>query len=93
MAYRKLPALMSLQKLNSANVGNVHKSDDACAEIIRHIASEMRAKFVSKIKELGSRVSITIDESTVHGLAYMIIYVRCDMTGTGEVYNVFFRYR
>lgn len=49
----------------------------------------MRAKFVSKIKELGSRISITIDESTVHGLAYMIIYVRCDMTGTGEVDNVF----
>ncbi|XP_048037434.1 E3 SUMO-protein ligase KIAA1586-like [Megalobrama amblycephala] len=89
MAYRKLPAVMSLQKLNGANVGNVHKSDHACAEIIGHIASEMRAKFVSKIKELGSRISITIDESTVHGLAYMIIYVRCDMTGTGEVDNVF----
>uniref|UniRef100_A0A8C6WVY2 HAT C-terminal dimerisation domain-containing protein n=1 Tax=Neogobius melanostomus TaxID=47308 RepID=A0A8C6WVY2_9GOBI len=50
---------------------------------------EMRAKFVSKVKELGSRISITLDESTVHGLSYMIIYVRCDMTGTGEVDNVF----
>ncbi|RXN03547.1 E3 SUMO-protein ligase KIAA1586-like [Labeo rohita] len=49
----------------------------------------MRAKLVSKVKELGSRISITIDESTVHGLAYMIIYVRCNMTGTGEVDNVF----
>lgn len=89
MAYRKLPAVMSLQKLNGANVGNVHNLDHACAEIIGHIAIEMRAKFVSKVKELGSRISITIDESTVHGLAYMIINVRCDMTGTGEVDNVF----
>ncbi|CAL9690722.1 unnamed protein product [Knipowitschia caucasica] len=48
MAYRKLPAVMSLQKLNGANVGNVHKSDHACAEIIGHIASEMRAKFFQK---------------------------------------------
>ncbi|RXN13585.1 macrophage mannose receptor 1-like protein [Labeo rohita] len=86
---KKLPAVMSLPKLNGANVGNVHKSDHACAEIIGHIASEMRAKLVSKVKELGSRISITIDESTVHGLAYMIIYVRCNMTGTGEVDNVF----
>ena len=75
MAYRKLPAGMSLQKLNGANLGNVHKLDHACAEIIGHISSEIRAYFVSKVKELGSRISIMINESTVHGLAYMIIYV------------------
>ncbi len=89
MSYRKLPAVMSLQKLNGANVGNVHRSDHACAEIIKHIANEMKAKFVSNIKELGSRISITIDESTVHGLSYLIIYLRCDVTGAGDVDNVF----
>ncbi|XP_078031643.1 uncharacterized protein LOC144467289 [Epinephelus lanceolatus] len=75
MAYRKLPAVMSLQKLNGAKMGNVHKSDHACAEITGHITSEIRAKFVSKVKILGSRISIIIDESTVHGLAYLIIYM------------------
>ncbi len=32
MSYRKLPAIMILQKLKGANVGNVNKSDHACAE-------------------------------------------------------------
>lgn len=73
MAYRKLPAVMSLQKLNGVNVRNVHKSDHACAEIIGHIAKEMRVKFVKKVNEIRSRISITIYESTVHGLAYLII--------------------
>lgn len=49
----------------------------------------MRAKFVAKVKELQSQISITVDESTVHGLSYVIIYVRCDMTGQGEVDNAF----
>lgn len=62
MSYRKLPAVMFLQKLNGATVGTVHKSDHACAEIIRHIAEEMRATFVSNVKDMGSLISITIDE-------------------------------
>ena len=51
-----------------------------CAEIIGHIASEMRAKFVRNVKELQSWIRIMIDESTVHGRSYLIIYLRCDIT-------------
>ncbi|KAK1881585.1 E3 SUMO-protein ligase KIAA1586 [Dissostichus eleginoides] len=89
LSYKKLNPLMTMQELNGAEVGNIHKSDHACAEIISHIAKEMRRKFVSNVKEMDSKVSITIDESTVHGRPYLIIYVRCDVSGKGDVDNVF----
>ncbi|KAF3833306.1 hypothetical protein F7725_026971 [Dissostichus mawsoni] len=89
LSYKKLNPLMTMQELNGAEVGNNHKSDHACAEIISHIAKEIRRKFVSNVKEMDSKVSITIDESTVHGHPYLIIYVRCDVSGKGDVDNVF----
>lgn len=89
LSYKKLNPLMTMQELNGAEVGNIHKSDHACAEIISHIAKEMRRKFVCNVKEMNSWVSITIDESTIHGRPYLIIYVRCDVSGKGDVDNVF----
>lgn len=49
----------------------------------------MRCKFVCYVKEIKSRVSITIDKSTIHGIPYIIIYIRCDVSGKGDVDNVF----
>lgn len=92
LSYRKLTPLMKLQELNGAKVGTAHKSDHSCAEIVGHIAQQMRKKFVSNIRELNSKISITIDESTVHGRAYLIVYVRCDVSGKGDIENVFFRH-
>lgn len=57
--------------------------------IVEYIAQEMEKKLISNVKSLDSRISITLDESTIHGRAYMIIYVRCDVTGNGDVGNVF----
>lgn len=81
LSYKKLNPFMTMQELNGAEVGNIHKSDHACAEIISHIVKEMRCKFVCNVKEMDLRVSITIDESTIHGSPYLIIYVRCDVSG------------
>lgn len=88
-AYNKLPPLMKLQELNGAKVGTVHKSEKSCAEIIGHIAHHIWMKLVSNIKYINSKISITIDESKVHGCAYLIIYVRCDVSGKGDVDNAF----
>ncbi|KAL7393830.1 hypothetical protein ABVT39_016718 [Epinephelus coioides] len=49
----------------------------------------MKKRVVSNIKEKNSRISLTTDESTVYGLAYMIIFIRCDVTGDGDVDNIF----
>lgn len=80
-----------MQELNGAEVGNIHISDHACAEIISHIAKEMCRKFVCNVKEMDSRVSITIDERNIHGSPCLIIYAICDVCGKGkgDVDNVF----
>ena len=46
MAFKKLPPVMQLQEINGAKVGPVHRSDKSCAEIIGHIAHEMRKRFL-----------------------------------------------
>ena len=75
LSYKKLNPLIIMQELNGAEVGDIHKSDHACAEIINPIAKEIRRKFVCNVKEMDSPASITIDESTIHGSPYLIIYV------------------
>lgn len=89
LAFRKMPPLMTLQELNGAVVGNVHRSDHSCAEMVNHIAKEMKQVLVKNIKEKKSRISLTVDESTIFGLAYLIIFIRCDVTGHGGVENIF----
>ena len=78
---------MALQELNGAEVGPVHRSDQSCAQTAH--CHENEKKKVTKIKENNTNLSITIDESTLFGLAYMILYIRCDVTGDGDVDNVF----
>ncbi len=69
LAFRKMTPLMKLQELKETGEGNVHRSDHACAEIVDHVANEMKKKVVSNIKEKNYRISLTTDESTVFGLA------------------------
>lgn len=40
-----------LRELNGAVVGEVHRSDHSCAEIIDHIAHGMKKKLVRTIRE------------------------------------------
>lgn len=89
LSFKKMTPLMKLQELNGTVVGNVHHSDHAHTEIVDHIANEMKKKVVTNIKEKKSHISLTIDESTAYGRAYMIIFIRCDATGGGDVDNIF----
>lgn len=54
LAFRKMPPLMILQELNGVVIGNVHRSDHSCAEIVNHIATEMKKVVVKNIKEENS---------------------------------------
>ncbi len=64
---------MKLQELNGTEVQKIHKFGHACTEIISHITKEQQSKFALNVKEMQSQVRITIDESTVNRLAYLII--------------------
>lgn len=74
---------MCLQKLDDGNVLNVHESHHVCPKLIHHIASEMGARFVTQVKQLRSKNSITIDDSMVMG-RHLIIFLSCDKTGERE---------
>ncbi|XP_063053987.1 uncharacterized protein LOC134448159 [Engraulis encrasicolus] len=90
MPYTKMGPVMKLNELNGAKVGSTHRSDHSCAAIVEHIAEEMKNQLVSQILKLDSRISLTLDESTIHWRSYIIIYLRSDVTGDGDVDNVFF---
>ena len=49
----------------------------------------MRGKFVCNVKQMDSRLSITINESTIHDCPYLIIYVRCAVSSKGDVDSAF----
>lgn len=61
---------MTMQEGNGAEVGNIHKSDYACAEIISHIAKEMCSKFVCNVNEMDS---ITISQSQLMKAPFMAV--------------------
>lgn len=89
LPFSKMDRLVSLQELNGTKMGKVHRSDHSCANMTEHIANETKKKMISTLKSKESRVSITIDESTAYGFSYLIVYVRADVTGNGDIENMF----
>jgi len=68
---------VELQQLNGIDMGRVLHSDHSGAEIIIHIATEMRRKLVTNIINNDSKISILIDESTsVSGLTILTVCIR-----------------
>ena len=89
LAFVKLKPSILLQELNGLDMGGLHRSDHSCFAIIDHIAKEMRAHLITAIIRLKSMMSITIDETSLHGKEYMIIFLRCDVSGHGDIENIF----
>lgn len=88
LAFTKMSCLVSLQETNGAKMGQLHRSDHACINMIEHVAVKMKT-VISKIKNNGSLLSITVDESSTYGISYLVIYIRADVTGRGDVENIF----
>lgn len=53
--------VMKLQELNETVVENVHSTDHSCAEIVDHVANEMKKKVVSYIEEKNSWISFLMN--------------------------------
>ena len=56
--------MVTLQKLNGANMGYHHYSQDAANEIQDLISNQMHIRLVNHIKESNTPVSIILDDST-----------------------------
>ena len=57
-------AYTELVELQILDMGTLLFSDHACANIIEHLAHEMRQQLVAHIKRSGSKLSVMLDEST-----------------------------
>ncbi len=89
LAFLKINGLVKLQEMNGVKTGSCHKSDHSCINIITHIDSKMKKNNVSTIKSVGSWIGLTVNESTVFGRSYLILYLRGDVTGDSEIENIF----
>ena len=77
LSFSELSNLLILQKLNGIDVGNMLSSHHAAANIVEHIACEMRKQLVHYVLTSGSKFSIMVDESTnVSQYQSMIVYIR-----------------
>lgn len=59
-----MPKLVDLQVLNGVNMGRVLQTNKSCANVVDHIANEMRIKISKDIIEKKRKLYIIIDEST-----------------------------
>lgn len=84
--YSDLPADIELQQLNGIDVGRVLHSDHLCADIISHVATEMRRKLIADIISNGRKLAILIDESTsVSCKTVLTVCMRAAVTGSGPL--------
>ncbi len=88
LAFLKMNGLVELQEINGVKTVSCHKSDHSCINIITHNASKMKKK-ISTFKSVGSWIGLTVDESTVFGRSYLILYLRGDVTRDSEIENIF----
>lgn len=71
------PDLIELQELNGIKAGRMLHSNVVAADIVSHIADEMRRKLVNAIIEEKLPFSVLIDESTsLSQKSCMIVYLR-----------------
>ena len=82
--------LIELQELNGVHTGRMLHSNVVAADIVSHIADEMKKKLVKSIIEAKLPFSILIDESTsLSQKSCMIVYVRCSVSDTFEPVTCF----
>ena len=75
--FTDLESNIDVQKLNGLNMGRILHSNVSCANIVKHIADEMRCKLIADIVEKQCPISVLIDKSTtLSQKTTLIIYVR-----------------
>lgn len=76
--------LVELQKLNGAQVGNIHCSHPSCSELIEHIVSEMEKKLAAHFvqSELSLSVSLMLDGHTLFDKSVLRPYCHDARTGS-----------
>ncbi|KAJ8287604.1 hypothetical protein COCON_G00002630 [Conger conger] len=75
--FTDMPIDVSLQELNGVNMGRVLHSNKTCADIIDHIATEMKKRMVDDIITNRRKLCLLIDESTtISGKTVLVVCLR-----------------
>ena len=89
-SFTDYPTLIDLQRLNGVGVGRVLHSNVICADIVSHIANEMKTKLVQQIIVAKPMISILIDESTnLNKESCLIVYIRTTLNDEAELLTFF----
>ena len=90
--FTDLPADVELQELNGLNMGRILHSRFSWANILDHIAKEMKKKISETIIENNLKMSIMIDESTtVSKKSALVMCLRCSFSAYDEPVSFFGR--
>ena len=82
--------LIDLQLCNAVNVGRISHSNVVCADIVDHIADDLRSKLIKHIVESEPPISVLVGESTsLSQKSALIVYLRCSLDGTSEPVSFF----
>uniref|UniRef100_A0A3B3CDZ6 DUF4371 domain-containing protein n=1 Tax=Oryzias melastigma TaxID=30732 RepID=A0A3B3CDZ6_ORYME len=88
--FTDMPLDVQLQVLNGVNMGRVLHSNNTCANILDHIAAEMKKKVVNDIVINLRKLCVLIDESTtISGKAVLVVCLRSAISGE-EPDTIFF---
>uniref|UniRef100_A0A3P9DGL4 HAT C-terminal dimerisation domain-containing protein n=1 Tax=Maylandia zebra TaxID=106582 RepID=A0A3P9DGL4_9CICH len=75
--FTDMPIDVQLQVLNGVKMGRVLHSNNACANILDHIAAEMKKKVVNDIVMNERKLCVLIDESTtISGKSVLVVCLR-----------------
>lgn len=90
--YSDHPHLVELQEVNmgKGTLGIGLHSRHSAAEIITHVAEEMRNKICKQIQSISGKISILIDEATqINNRCALIIYIKCETDKTKPPHVMF----
>lgn len=75
--FTDMPIDVQLQVLNGVKMGRVLHSNNSCANILDHIAAEMKKKVVNDIVMNERKLCVLIDESTtISGKSVLVVCLR-----------------
>ncbi|KAK0147671.1 E3 SUMO-protein ligase KIAA1586 [Merluccius polli] len=82
--------LLDLQGENGVDIGIGLHSRYSAAQIVDHIAEQMRKKACQRIQTIKGKVSVLIDESTSLGsITTLIVYLKCETDKNFDPHFVF----
>lgn len=88
--FTDLPLDIDLQTLNGADLGRLLHSDHSCADIIDHIAAQMRLRLVQQILLNESKISVLLDECrTYSNMTILIVSIRASFGDHEDPLTVF----